>query len=71
MFWLEVDPEIAKPGWVPLIILVVMFVAVFFLYRSMRKQFSRIDADLPYEDELDRDGRRKEPVGSPKSPDVG
>jgi hypothetical protein len=39
----EVDPSLVKPGWTPLLILVILMVAMALLWFSMRKQFKRID----------------------------
>ncbi|HIT75687.1 MAG TPA: hypothetical protein IAA98_08890 [Candidatus Avipropionibacterium avicola] len=41
--------DVAKPGWVPLVILILMFVVVFFLWRSMRKMLHTIEPGLPHE----------------------
>ncbi|MGD7706470.1 hypothetical protein [Microlunatus sp. Y2014] len=56
MIWLEVDPEIAKPGWINVAIVVILFAAVFFLWRSMRKLLRTMDPDLPHEADLVDDG---------------
>ncbi|MFW6597286.1 hypothetical protein ACQBAU_04825 [Propionibacteriaceae bacterium Y2011] len=56
MIWLEVDPEIAKPGWITVAIVVILFAAVFFLWRSMRKLLRTMDPDLPHEADLVADG---------------
>ena len=49
MMLLEVDPNLVRPGWTPLLVIVVLGVVLFFLGRSMLKQFGRIDvpADHP------------------------
>lgn len=46
MVLLELDPNVVKPGWIPLIITILLAGAMVFLYLSMRKQMRRIDA--PY-----------------------
>jgi hypothetical protein len=39
---LEVDPNWVKPGWVLLLVIVLLAGAMVFLYLSMRKQFRKI-----------------------------
>jgi hypothetical protein len=51
MILLEVDPDLVKPGWTPLIITVLLGVAVVLLYFSMRRQFRKIS--IPRDDEVD------------------
>ncbi|MDN5725705.1 MAG: hypothetical protein L0G99_07195 [Propionibacteriales bacterium] len=84
MLLLEVDPNLVVAGWVPLIILILMFVAVYFLYRNMRKHVSRIDSNLPSAEDVrlgrvpvgyeasarDASGQQRAAAVSPKSPDV-
>ena len=43
MIWLEIDPNVVKPGWTPLIITVVLAIIIVGLFFSMRRQFRRID----------------------------
>lgn len=45
--------DVARPGWVPLVILILMFVVVFFLWRSMRKMLRTIEPGLPHRDDVD------------------
>jgi hypothetical protein len=54
MILLEVDPDLVKPGWTPLIITVLLGVAVVLLYFSMRRQFRKIS--IPRDDEVDDPG---------------
>ena len=49
MIWLELDPNIVKPGWTPLLILVGIAVVMLLLFRSMRRQFQRVDDRWPDE----------------------
>ncbi|HJY45294.1 MAG TPA: hypothetical protein VJ301_11780 [Propionibacteriaceae bacterium] len=42
MILLEVDPNVVKPGWTPLVITLLLLGAMVFLYLSMRKQFRKI-----------------------------
>lgn len=67
MVLLELDPNVVKPGWIPLIITILLAGAIAFLYLSMRKQMRKIDApyaaDLRAERRADAAGRREaEPV---------
>ncbi len=43
MMLLEVDPNLVRPGWTPLVVILLLGVVLFFLGRSMIKQFGRID----------------------------
>jgi hypothetical protein len=51
MILLEVDPDLVKPGWTPLIITVLLGIAVVLLFFSLRRQFRNIS--IPREDEDD------------------
>jgi hypothetical protein len=51
MILLELDPDVVKPGWTPLIITVLLGIAVVLLYLSMRRQFRKIS--VPRQDEID------------------
>ncbi|HEY6812777.1 MAG TPA: hypothetical protein VI074_08800 [Propionibacteriaceae bacterium] len=42
MILLDVDPNVVKPGWTPLFVVLLLAVAMVFLYLSMRKQFRKI-----------------------------
>ena len=53
MMLLEVDPNLVRPGWTPLVVIVLLGVVLFFLGRSMIKQFGRID--VPGADDVDPD----------------
>lgn len=43
MILLEVDPNLVRPGWTPLVVVVLLGIVLFFLARSMLKQFRKID----------------------------
>lgn len=43
MMLLEVDPNLVRPGWTPLVVVVLLGIVLFLLGRSMLKQFGRID----------------------------
>jgi hypothetical protein len=45
MMLLDVDPNLVKPGWTPLIILVLLGIATALLFLSMRKQFRKINVE--------------------------
>ena len=42
MILLDVDPNIVRPGWTPLFVVLLLAAAMVFLYLSMRKQFRKI-----------------------------
>ena len=44
---LEIDPNVVKPGWTPLLILVGMALVMALLFRSMKRQFRRVHANFP------------------------
>lgn len=67
--WLEIDPNVVKPGWMPLVILLLLGAAMVFLYRSMRRQFGKINlpSDRPGA-EPSRDADAAGPDARPDSP---
>lgn len=52
MIWLELDPDVVKPGWTPLIITVLLLIAVVLLVANMRKQLGKINIPRTEEPEL-------------------
>ena len=48
---LGIDPDLVRPGWTPLLIIVVLGIALFFLGRSMLKQFRKIDVPADHQGE--------------------
>lgn len=40
---LELDPNVVKPGWTPLLITIAIALVMVLLFRSMRRQFRRVD----------------------------
>ncbi|HZL74488.1 MAG TPA: hypothetical protein VFB83_03850 [Propionibacteriaceae bacterium] len=44
MILLDVDPNVVKPGWTAFIVVLLLGIAMVFLYLSMRKQFRKIRA---------------------------
>ena len=51
---LELDPNVVKPGWTPLLILIGMALVMALLFRSMKRQFRRVHDNFP--DAADADG---------------
>jgi hypothetical protein len=51
MILLDVDPNVAKPGWAAFIVVLLLGIAMVFLYLSMRKQFRKIR--IPEDDVAD------------------
>ena len=49
MVLLGVDPNLVRPGWTPLVVLILMGIVLFFLGRSMIKQFGKIDVPADHE----------------------
>ena len=58
---LGIDPNLVRPGWTPLLVIVVLGIVLFFLGRSMLKQFGKINVPT------DHHGENGE-TASPKSP---
>ena len=42
MILLYVDPSVVKPGWTAFLVVILLGIAMVFLYLSMRKQFRKI-----------------------------
>ena len=57
-FLLELDPNVVKPGWTPLLITIGIALVMVLLYRSMRRQFRRVDDNFP---------EPTSPVGTPQA----
>ena len=51
MIFLELDPDVVKPGWTPLIVTVLLAIAMVLLYLSMRRQFRKISVPPQEPDE--------------------
>jgi protein-S-isoprenylcysteine O-methyltransferase Ste14 len=58
MILLDVDPNVVKPGWTALVVVLLLGIAMVFLYLSMRKQFRkiRVPEDEAADDEAQDDG---------------
>jgi hypothetical protein len=65
MILLEVDPNWVKPGWMLLLVILLLAGAMVFLYLSMRKQFRKIHT--PDDDEQDNaeDSASERPPSTP------
>ncbi len=65
MILLDVDPNVVKPGWSALIVVLLLAVAMVFLYLSMRKQFRKIRTpdDVADESEQVEDSASERPPG--------
>lgn len=53
MIFLDVDPSVVKPGWIPLIITILLAAVIVLLMISMRRQIRKIQA--PRLEDLDRE----------------
>ncbi|WP_375430355.1 hypothetical protein [uncultured Friedmanniella sp.] len=51
MILLELDPNIVKPGWTPFLITIALAAVMYLLFRSMRRQFRRVDANFLPDDQ--------------------
>jgi hypothetical protein len=51
MILLDVDPNVVKPGWTAFVVVLLLGIAMVFLYLSMRKQFRKIR--VPEDEALD------------------
>jgi len=49
MMLFEVDPNLVRPGWTPLLVLVLLGIVLFLLGRSMLKQFGKIDVPADHD----------------------
>jgi hypothetical protein len=68
MILLDVDPNVVRPGWTPLFVVLFLAVAMVFLYLSMRKQFRKIrtpDDAADQDDAAQADSASERQPGSP------
>jgi hypothetical protein len=71
---LDIDPNIVRPGWTPLVILVALLGAVALLYVSLRKQLGKINLpdDPTYADDQPEPGASGGTEGDgPAAPSAG
>jgi hypothetical protein len=64
MILLDVDPNIVRPGWTPLFVVLLLGAAMVFLYFSMRKQFRKIRIPDDAEDQAEDSPSEHQP-GTP------
>ena len=64
MILLEVDPNVVKPGWTPLLVTLLLLGAMVFLYLSMRRQFRKIRTPEDDETENTEDSTSERPPGT-------
>lgn len=80
MIFLEVDPNVVKPGWTPLIITILLAAAIVLLMLSMRRQMRKVR--VPHRDAVSGAGAaapteesdspaEDEPTGSDAKPAAG
>jgi hypothetical protein len=65
MIFLELDPDVVKPGWTPLIITALLGIAMVFLFLSMRKQFRKIN--IPRQEADEEPPEPEDPSAGPSS----
>lgn len=58
MIWLDlvvldIDPNVVKPGWTPLLITIGLALVMVLLFLSMRRQFRKIDVSQTRPDDVD------------------
>jgi hypothetical protein len=63
---LAVDPTKVKAGWLALVIVLLMCLATYLLWRSMNRQLKKVDFDDGSTDE--RGAERARPAGRPGEP---
>ncbi len=64
---LDLDPNIVKPGWTPLLITVLLGVAIVLLYISLRKQFRKIEKTFPMPEAPSTDAATPSETATPKA----
>ncbi len=50
---LDIDPNVVKPGWTPLLITIGIALVMVLLFRSMRRQFRKINVDQSQPDDVE------------------
>ena len=55
MILLDLDPNIVKPGWTPFLITIGLAAVMYLLFRSMRRQFRRVDSNYPLDEPVSTD----------------
>jgi hypothetical protein len=67
---LDLDPNIVKPGWTPLLITVALAAVMVLLFFSLRKQFRRIDVSRSQPGVTDAEAVRTPEPGVSKDRDL-
>ena len=62
---LEVDPNWVKPGWMLLLVILLLAGAMVFLYLSMRKQFRKIRTQEDDEPDSAEESTSERPPSTP------
>lgn len=58
---LDLDPNVVKPGWIPLLITIALAAVMVLLFFSLRRQFRRIDVSRSQPDLVEHEAP-KEPT---------
>ncbi len=61
MILLDVDPNLVKPGWTAFLVVILLGIAMVFLYLSMRKQFRKIRTLEDEESDAAEDSAAQQP----------
>lgn len=61
MILLDVDPNLVKPGWTAFLVVILLGIAMVFLYLSMRKQFRKIRTLEDEESDAAEDSAAEQP----------
>ena len=65
MVLFDLDPNVVRPGWTPLLITLGLGVIIVLLFRSMRRQFRRIDVSQSQPSVVDPPAAGPEGAGTP------
>lgn len=69
MTLLDIDPNVVRPGWTPLIVTVLLGVALVFLFLSLRHQLGKIN--VPGDPAGGEDEAPPTPEDTPKAHSAG
>ena len=61
MILLDVDPNLVNPGWTAFLVVILLGIAMVFLYLSMRKQFRKIRTLEDEESDAAEDSAAQQP----------
>jgi hypothetical protein len=62
---LDIDPNLVKPGWTALIVVILLALAMTGLFFSMRRQFRKLDANRAAAEDVEQDGTLPEDEETP------